>query len=107
MEQEAITSEEMAEREAELADLESLLIPAVAMDNGTFRVVSADYAAGVVTVEIGGACSSCALSGATLSEGVERVLKSSLSWITEVRGQVDQSGPFVEGAGGWKPISEA
>jgi len=51
---------------------------------------------GVVEVELQGACSSCAISTATLEGGVERILTTRLGWVTEVRGGVDETADPIE-----------
>jgi Fe-S cluster biogenesis protein NfuA len=62
---------------------------------------------GVVEVQLQGACSSCAVSSATLSGGVERILRERLSWVTEVVGGLDDSLSPDEssslGSGGYVP----
>lgn len=84
-----------------------LMRPAVQADGGDLVLVRADVETGVVEVELQGACSSCAVSSATLSGGVERILKERLPWVTEVVGGVDDSLSFDEssalGAGGYVP----
>jgi len=63
--------------------------------------------AGVVEVQLQGACSSCAISSATLQGGVERILRDRLPWVTEVLGGVDDElDPFESaalGRGGYVP----
>lgn len=79
---------------------------AVAADGGTLTLVDADVSAGVVTVELSGACSSCALSAATLEQGVERILRGRFGWVTEVRYSVAEAEWEVSaalGRGGWQP----
>jgi len=96
-----------AERLEELQALMDLMRPAVQADGGDLVLVRADVATGVVEVELRGACSSCAVSSATLSGGVERILRERLPWVTEVIGGLDDSLSFDEsaalGAGGYIP----
>lgn len=96
-----------AERLAALTGLIDLMRPAVQADGGDLVLVSADVATGVVEVQLQGACSSCAVSSATLQGGVERILRDRLDWVTEVRGGVDESmDPFLSeamGRGGYVP----
>ena len=84
-----------------------LMRPAVQADGGDLMLVRADPESGVVEVQLQGACSSCAVSAATLSGGVERILRERLPWVTEVLGGVDDSLSFDEsaalGAGGYIP----
>ncbi|MDA8342633.1 MAG: NifU family protein [Actinomycetota bacterium] len=90
-----------------LAGLIDLMRPAVQADGGDLVLVHADVVAGVVEVQLQGACSSCAISSSTLQQGVERILRDRLDWVTEVRGGVDESmDPLLSGAmgrGGYVP----
>lgn len=83
---ELIDEDERARREAALDELMELMRPAVQEDGGDLVVTDVDYDAGIVEVELQGACGSCAISAMTLQGGVERLLKDRLSWVTEVRG---------------------
>lgn len=105
-----VTDEETIDRGARLAELQALIDlmrPAVQADGGDLVLVSADVETGVVEVQLNGACSSCAISGATLQGGVERILKGKLPWVTEVIGGVDETvDPFESatlGRGGYVP----
>jgi Fe-S cluster biogenesis protein NfuA len=93
-------------REA-LDGLMELMRPAVQADGGDLAVLEVDYDTGVVEVQLQGACGSCAISAVTLQGGVERLLKERLSWVTEVKGGVDDSvDPFESaamGRGGYVP----
>ena len=65
----------------------------------TCELVSFDVDSGVVEVQLQGACSSCAISSATLQGGVDRILRGRLDWVTEVVGGVDESAdPFDSAA---------
>ncbi len=96
-----------AERLTALTNLIDLMRPAVQADGGDLVLVSADVVTGVVEVQLQGACSSCAVSSATLQGGVDRILRDRLGWVTEVRGGVDESiDPFLSesmGRGGYVP----
>jgi len=99
-----------AERASRLSDLQGLIDlmrPAVQADGGDLVLVAADVEAGVVEVQLQGACSSCAVSSATLQGGVERILTERLPWVTEVVGGLDDSLDFYEsaslGQGGYVP----
>jgi len=102
-----IDEAERDRRRAELDELLDLMRPAVQADGGDLAVVEVDYDAGVVEVQLQGACGSCAISAVTLQGGVERLLKERLAWITEVKGGVDDSvDPFESaamGRGGYVP----
>ncbi len=87
-----------AQRLADLQGLIDLMRPAVQADGGDLVLVNADVVAGVVEVELAGACSSCAISSATLQGGVERILRDRLSWVTEVIGGLDESMDDFESA---------
>jgi len=98
---------ERAERLSKLQGIIDLMRPAVQADGGDLVLVRADVEAGVVEVQLQGACSSCAVSSATLSGGVERILRDRLPWVTEVVGGLDESLSLDEssslGSGGYVP----
>ena len=98
---------ERAERLGQLRALIELMRPSVQADGGDLILVIADVVTGVVEVQLQGACSSCAISSATLQGGVERILTQRLPWVTEVIGGLDESmDPFESaslGRGGYVP----
>jgi Fe-S cluster biogenesis protein NfuA len=102
-----IDDAERSRRKDALEELMELMRPAVQADGGDLAVVDVDYDAGVVEVQLQGACGSCAISAVTLQGGVERLLKERLDWVTEVTGGVDESvDPFESasmGRGGYVP----
>lgn len=102
-----LSDAERAERLTKLQGIMDLMRPAVQADGGDLVLVRADVETGVLEVQLQGACSSCAISEATLSGGVERILKERLPWVTEVLGGLDDSLSFDEssslGAGGYVP----
>jgi Fe-S cluster biogenesis protein NfuA len=102
-----LTDEERNRRSDELKALIELMRPSVQSDGGDLELVAFDVEAGTVEVQLQGACSSCAISSATLQGGVERILKSRLDWVTDVQGGVDESAdPFESaslGQGGYVP----
>lgn len=102
-----IDDNERASRLRQLQQLIDLMRPAVQADGGDLVLVAADVEAGTVEVQLQGACSSCAISSATLQGGVERILKDRLPWITEVRGGVTGDVDYYEsaalGQGGYVP----
>lgn len=102
-----LTDAERADRLAKLQGIMDLMRPAVQADGGDLVLVRADVETGVVEVELQGACSSCAISEATLSGGVERILRERLPWVTEVVGGLDDSLDYEEssalGTGGYVP----
>lgn len=103
----ALSDEERAKRLGDLRDLIELMRPSVQADGGDLVLMFADCETGVVEVQLRGACSSCAISSATLKGGVERILTDRLPWITEVRGDVDESedplSSSAAGRGGYVP----
>ena len=105
----SLTDDARRQREAELRGLIELMRPAVQADGGDLELVSFDLDAGSVEVQLQGACSSCAISSATLQGGVERILRGRLDWVTEVTGGVDEDAdPFASaslGRGGYVPRS--
>ncbi|HEY1829306.1 MAG TPA: NifU family protein [Acidimicrobiales bacterium] len=104
---EQLSDDERADRLTKLQGIIDLMRPAVQADGGDLVLVRADVETGVVEVQLQGSCSSCAVSSATLSGGVERILRERLSWVTEVVGGIDESMSFDEssslGAGGYVP----
>jgi Fe-S cluster biogenesis protein NfuA len=102
-----LSDAERADRLAKLQGIMDLMRPAVQADGGDLVLVRADVETGVVEVELQGACSSCAISEATLSGGVERILRERLPWVTEVLGGLDDSLDYDEssalGTGGYVP----
>jgi Fe-S cluster biogenesis protein NfuA len=103
----ALSDAERADRLAKLQGILDLMRPAVQADGGDLVLVRADVDQGVIEVQLQGACSSCAISSATLSGGVERILRERLPWVTEVIGGLDDSISLDEsaalGAGGYVP----
>jgi Fe-S cluster biogenesis protein NfuA len=104
---EVLSEEERADRLQKLQSIMDLMRPAVQADGGDLVLVRADVETGVIEVQLQGACSSCAISEATISGGVERILRERLPWVTEVLGGLDDSLSFDEsaalGAGGYVP----
>lgn len=102
-----LSDAERAERLSKLQGIIDLMRPAVQADGGDLLLVGADVETGVVEVQLQGACSSCAVSSATLSGGVERILRERLPWVTEVVGGLDDSLSEEEsaalGSGGYVP----
>jgi NFU1 iron-sulfur cluster scaffold homolog, mitochondrial len=100
-----LSDAERADRLDKLQGIMDLMRPAVQADGGDLVLVRAE--AGVVEVQLQGSCSSCAISSATLSGGVERILRERLPWVTEVVGGIDDSLTDDEsaalGAGGYVP----
>ena len=102
-----LSDAERADRLDKLQGIMDLMRPAVQADGGDLVLVRADVETGVIEVQLQGACSSCAISSATLSGGVERILRDRLPWVTEVIGGVDDSLSLDEsaslGSGGYVP----
>ena len=102
-----LSEAERADRLDKLQGLMDLMRPAVQADGGDLVLVRANVETGVVEVQLQGACSSCAISSATLSGGVERILRERLPWVTEVVGGLDDSLSLDEsaalGSGGYVP----
>ena len=102
-----LTEEQRAERLGQLTDLIEMVRPIIHQDGGDLVLVSADVEAGVVELQLQGACSSCAISATTLQAGVERILKERLDWIAGISGGVDEDADWEEsaamGRGGYVP----
>lgn len=93
-----LSDDDRVVRLKDLRELIELMRPSVQQDGGDLVLVGADVETGVVEVQLQGACSSCAISTSTLEGGVERILTTRLSWVTEVRGGVDEDMDPIEGA---------
>ena len=102
-----LTDQERASRLSALNVLIDLMRPSVQADGGDLQLIRCDVETGVVEVQLGGACSSCAISTDTLQGGVTRILTDRLKWVTEVIGGLDDSIDLEEssllGAGGYVP----
>ena len=102
-----LSDAERADRLDKLQGIMDLMRPAVQADGGDLVLVRADVDTGVIEVQLQGACSSCAISSATLSGGVERILRERLPWVTDVVGGIDDSLSLDEsaalGSGGYVP----
>jgi Fe-S cluster biogenesis protein NfuA len=93
----------LAERTRELGELMEVISAEVARDGGTAELGRVDYRAGRVEVVLAGACGSCSLTGATLEDGIKRILTQRLDWVTEVEGTVREERGLV-GRNGWRPL---
>jgi Fe-S cluster biogenesis protein NfuA len=93
-----LTDEVKAERLEDLTDLIEMVRPIIQQDGGDLVLLSVDVEAGIVELQLQGACSSCAVSASTLQAGVERILKDRLEWVTEVTGSVDEDMDWEESA---------
>ena len=89
-------------RVRDLLELMEVVRPAVEADGGTLYLRAADTDTGEITVELAGACGSCAVASMTLEGGITRIMKQRLDWVTEVHGKVDED-PSATGFGGWTP----
>jgi Fe-S cluster biogenesis protein NfuA len=102
-----LTDGQKAERLANLTELIDMVRPVIQQDGGDLVLLSADVEAGVVELQLQGACSSCAISATTLQAGVDRIIKDRLEWVTEVIGGVDEGADWEEsaamGRGGYVP----
>ena len=105
--EQTLTDEEKADRLEQLTDLIDMVRPVIQQDGGDLVVLSVDVEAGLVELQLQGACSSCAISASTLQAGVERILKERLPWVTEITGGVDEDMDWEEsaamGRGGYVP----
>lgn len=88
-------------RISDLCDVVDVIRPIVEADGGALDLLDADVATGVVTLQLSGACGSCAVSSATLDQGIDRILRDRLDWVTQVVGVVEETADA--GYGGWTP----
>jgi Fe-S cluster biogenesis protein NfuA len=93
----------LAQRARELGDLMEVISAEVARDGGTAELGQVDYRAGRIEVILAGACGSCSLTGATLEDGIKRILTQRLDWVAEVAGTVREERGLV-GRNGWRPL---
>lgn len=91
------------ERHKALSRVLQALSHAVAADGGSLHLVECDVFTGVVVLELSGACSSCALSSATLEQGVARIFADRLPWVTDLRYSVREQEEFITGTANWRP----
>jgi len=102
-----LTDQERSSRLSALNALIDLMRPSVQADGGDLVLVRCDVETGVVEVQLGGACSSCAISTDTLQGGVTRILTDRLPWVTQVLGGLDDSidpeDSSLLGTGGYVP----
>jgi Fe-S cluster biogenesis protein NfuA len=71
--------------------------PAIQADGGDIDLLDVDEDAGVVTVELSGACVACPASTVTLKAGLERILKDRVPGVTGVvdAGQEELEGTYL------------
>ena len=102
-----LSESQITDRVTQVRVLIDQMAPMVAMDGGELLLMSVDAVAGEVVVQLRGACSSCAISGATLEAGVGRILRDRLAWVREVHGSVDETYDFEDsmemGTGAYVP----
>lgn len=91
-------------RVRDILELIEVIRPAVEADGGTLNLTAVDTDTGDVTVELAGACGSCAVASLTLEGGIARIMRQRLDWVTEVHGTVEDD-PAATGWGGWTPRS--
>lgn len=69
---------------AKVEQVIDVIRPAIQADNGDIYLRGVDEQAGVVSVELVGACVSCPASTVTLKAGIERIMKDRVPGVTEV-----------------------
>jgi Fe-S cluster biogenesis protein NfuA len=84
-----------------LLDVIDVIQPVIAADGGSLDLLGVDVDSGVVRLRLSGACGSCAVSAATLNDGIDRIMKQRLDWVTEIIGSIEESDEL--GLGGWVP----
>ena len=102
-----LTDDERADRLTKLRGIIDLMRPAVQADGETWSWSGPTSRAASSRCSCRAACSSCAISEATLSGGVERILHDRLPWVTDVIGGLDDALTEDEssalGSGGYVP----
>jgi Fe-S cluster biogenesis protein NfuA len=81
--------------QAEVLDAIEAIRPALQMDGGDIAVVRLDEEAGVLDVELLGACNGCPMSTMTLKAGVERILKDRVPGLRQVNAVGAADDPFA------------
>jgi Fe-S cluster biogenesis protein NfuA len=71
--------------ESALLEAIEAIRPALQSDGGDMRVIEYDQDAGIVDIELLGACGGCPMSTMTLKAGIERILKDRVPGLNEVR----------------------
>ena len=69
---------------SEVEKVIEVIRPAIQADNGDIVLHDVDESAGIVSVELVGACVSCPASTQTLKAGIERILRDRVPGVTEV-----------------------
>lgn len=70
---------------SEVEQVIEIIRPAIQADGGDIVLHDVDEAAGVVTVELTGACVSCPASTVTMKAGIERIMRDRVPGVNEVR----------------------
>ncbi len=70
--------------EARVAEVVTIIRPAIQADQGDIFLRGVDADTGLVSVELVGACITCPASSQTLKEGLERILKQRVEGVTAV-----------------------
>jgi Fe-S cluster biogenesis protein NfuA len=70
--------------DSEVEKVIEIIRPAIQADGGDIELIDIDRDAGVVTVELQGACVSCPASTVTMKAGIERIMKDRIEWVTSV-----------------------
>ena len=78
------SGDEISEFEKQVAEVITVIRPAIQADQGDIFLRGVDEETGVVSVELVGACISCPASSQTLKEGLERILKQRIEGVTAV-----------------------
>ena len=69
---------------ARVEEVIAIIRPAIQADKGDIRLGDVDEEAGIVKVELQGACVSCPASTQTLKAGIERIMKDRVPGVNEV-----------------------
>lgn len=77
--------DEHSEFYQKVAQVVTVIRPAIQADQGDIFLRNVDEETGVVSVELVGACVDCPASSQTLKQGLERILKQRVDGVTEVR----------------------
>ena len=68
-----------------LEDVLDAIRPSFQADGGDIELIGVDDEAGVVTIEMTGACAACMFASTDISEGIDTIIKEHVPGVTAVR----------------------
>lgn len=83
-----------------------IIRPALQLDGGDLKVINIDEQEGILEIELLGACGGCSLSAVTMTAGIERILKSKVPALKEIRAINSEPDPYKEPGGFESPFQK-